>query len=178
MKDKRLSLDQAVRDLIEDGDCVVLGACLEPAIPFAVTREIIRQGKRDLDIVAPISDASTDMLVGAGCVARVTGAWVGNVSGGLGHNYRRAVEQGIPHRVAVSQSHDRQISRVYFDYRDVRLLIGADDFAQKFASISQLYLNLIGTFHDVEVCADESIRSDDKAGALALHRLRQVTFAT
>ncbi len=32
------------------------------------------------------------MLVGAGSVDEVTGAWVGNVSGGLGHNYRRAFE--------------------------------------------------------------------------------------
>ena len=35
-----------------------------------------------------------DLLIGAGCVAEVTGAWVGNVSGGMGHNYRRAAETG------------------------------------------------------------------------------------
>jgi glutaconate CoA-transferase subunit A len=29
-------------------------------------------------------------------VRRVTAAWVGNVSAGLGHNYRRAVEHGVP----------------------------------------------------------------------------------
>ena len=73
---------------------MILGACLEANIPFAATYELIRQNKRDLDLIAPISDASTDMLIGAGCVARVTGAWVGSVSGGLGHNYRRAVEHG------------------------------------------------------------------------------------
>jgi glutaconate CoA-transferase subunit A len=31
----------------------------------------------------------------------VIAAWVGNVSAGLGHNYRRACEQGIPHRLEV-----------------------------------------------------------------------------
>jgi len=34
-------------------------------------------------------------------VRRIQAAWVGNVSAGLGHNYRRAVERGIPHRIEV-----------------------------------------------------------------------------
>ena len=75
---------------------MVLGAALENAIPFAATHELIRQGRRDLNVIAPISDISTDMLIGAGCVAEVTGAWVGNVSGGMGHNFRRAAETGEP----------------------------------------------------------------------------------
>jgi len=92
MVDKLQPLSDAVRSLIKDQSSVVLGACLEPDIPFAVTYEIIRQGIKGLDIIAPISDASTDMLIGAGAVGQITGAWVGNVSGGLGHNYRRAFE--------------------------------------------------------------------------------------
>ncbi len=92
MQEKLCPLDQAIREHVGDGAGVVMGACLEPDIPFAATYEIIRQGIRRLDVIAPISDASTDMLIGAGCVAQVTGAWVGNVSGGLGHNYRRAFE--------------------------------------------------------------------------------------
>ena len=42
-----------------------------------------------------------DQLVAAGCVRRIQAAWVGNVSGGLGHNYRRAVERGVPHPIEV-----------------------------------------------------------------------------
>jgi glutaconate CoA-transferase subunit A len=41
------------------------------------------------------------MLIGAGCVDRITGAWVGNVSGGLGHNYRRAAEHSEPKAIEV-----------------------------------------------------------------------------
>ncbi len=37
-----------------------------------------------------------DQLIGAGCVKRVVAAWVGNVAGGSGHAFRRAVEEGIP----------------------------------------------------------------------------------
>ena len=93
MQDKLVDLRDAIADHVRDGDSVVLGACLEPNIPFAATHELIRQQRRKLDMIAPISDASTDMLIGAGCVAAITGSWVGNVSGGLGHNYRRAFEK-------------------------------------------------------------------------------------
>ncbi len=92
MQDKLHTLKDAVAWHVPDGSSVVLGAVLEPDIPFAATHEIIRQGKKGLNVIAPISDASTDMLIGAGCVDQVTGAWVGNVSGGLAHNYRRAME--------------------------------------------------------------------------------------
>jgi glutaconate CoA-transferase subunit A len=37
-----------------------------------------------------------DQLIGAGNVRKICGAWIGNVAAGLGHNYRRAVEDEIP----------------------------------------------------------------------------------
>lgn len=93
---KLTNLREAITKHVLHGSSAVLGACLEPNIPFAATHEIIRQGIKNLNVIAPISDASTDMLIGAGCVSEITGAWVGNVSGGLGHNYRRAFETGKP----------------------------------------------------------------------------------
>ena len=75
-----------------------MGTALEALIPFAAGHELIRQGRRDLDLVGPISDILFDQLVGAGCARKVTAAWVGNVSAGLGHNYRRAVEPACPRR--------------------------------------------------------------------------------
>lgn len=101
MPSKLVPLATAIQDLVHDGDSIVLGAALETAIPFCATHELIRQGKKRLNMVAPISDASTDMLIGAGCVGAITGAWVGNVSGGLGHNYRRAAEKGVPHKIEI-----------------------------------------------------------------------------
>ncbi len=92
MQEKLRALPDVIADLVPDGSSIVLGACLEPNIPFAATHEIIRRSIKGLDVIAPISDISTDMLIGAGCVAKITGAWVGNVSAGLGHNYRRAME--------------------------------------------------------------------------------------
>ncbi|MFB4165860.1 CoA transferase subunit A [Alteribacillus sp. JSM 102045] len=101
MKDKVQTLDQAVKQHINSGDAVVMGACLEPMIPFAAAHEVIRQKKKDLTLIAPISDMLIDMLIGAGVVSKVTAAWAGNVSAGLGHNYRRSIEKGVPFSVEV-----------------------------------------------------------------------------
>lgn len=132
MEEKLVSLPEAIRVHVSDGDCVVLGACLEAAIPFAATYEIIRQGKRDLDVAAPISDTSTDMLIGAGCVRQVTGAWVGNVSSGLGHNYRRAVEHGEPRALKIRDHSNLSFGMALLaaaygmPYAPVRTLLGSD----------------------------------------------------
>jgi glutaconate CoA-transferase subunit A len=101
MTSKLASLKDAVRDVVRDGDQVVLGAALETDIPFAAAHEIIRQQKRDLTMIAPISDAGTDLLIGAGCVGGIRGAWVGNMMSGVGYNYRRAAEHGVPRALTI-----------------------------------------------------------------------------
>ena len=92
---------EAVSQFIEDGDSIVMGAALEAAIPFAVGHEIIRQGRKDLTLVGPISDMLFDQIIGSGCVKKVAAAWVGNVIMGVGYNMRRAVEEGIPRKIEV-----------------------------------------------------------------------------
>jgi len=101
MPDKLCSMRDAVARFVPDGASVVLGTALESLIPFAAGHELIRQRRRDLTLVGPISDTLFDQLIGAGCVARVVAAWVGNVSAGLGHNYRRAAEHGVPRSLEV-----------------------------------------------------------------------------
>lgn len=96
MADKRHGLTDAIAECVHDGDTVALGLALESGIPFAAVHELIRQGRRDLTLVGPISDMAFDQLIGAGCVRRVIAAWVGNVAGGSGYCFRRAVEHGIP----------------------------------------------------------------------------------
>src|SRR5690242_10138714 len=92
--DRRMTMAEAISRHVPDGSVVALGCALEPLIPFAAGHAIIRQRRRDLTLVGPISDILFDQLIGAGCVARVVAAWVGNVSAGLGHCYRRAAEHG------------------------------------------------------------------------------------
>jgi glutaconate CoA-transferase subunit A len=89
---KLTSLPEAIAQFVPDGSMVVLGVGLESCIPFAAGHEIIRQRKRGLALVGPISDILFDQLIGAGCVRAVRAAWVGNVITGSAYNFRRAVE--------------------------------------------------------------------------------------
>nr|WP_290665352.1 CoA-transferase [Ardenticatena sp.] len=96
-----MTLAEAIDRFVPDGSVVAMGTCLEAAIPFAAGHELIRQGRRDLTLVGPISDMLFDHLVGAGCVRQISAAWVGNVSAGLAHCLRRAVEEGVPAPVEI-----------------------------------------------------------------------------
>ncbi len=89
---KLLPLSEAIDAFVPDGGSVAAGLCLESLIPFGAGHEIIRQGKRGLTLIGPISDMLFDQAIGAGCVGRVQAAWVGNVITGSGYNFRRAVE--------------------------------------------------------------------------------------
>jgi len=95
-------MHDAVAQHIPSGAMVLLGAQMEQMIPFAVGHELIRQGRRDLALVGPISDILFDQMIGAGCASKVMAAWVGNVSAGIAYCLRRAAEQGIPRRVDVT----------------------------------------------------------------------------
>lgn len=129
---KVLSLADAVRRLVPDGATVAMGTALEPCIPFAAGHEIIRQRRRDLTLVGPISDSLFDQLIGAGCVARVVAAWVGNVSEGLGHCYRRAAEQGLPRPIEIFDHSNFSISLALWaaawnsPFIPTRTLLGSD----------------------------------------------------
>jgi glutaconate CoA-transferase subunit A len=89
---KLQSLQSAISAHVPGGSSVALGLQLEQMIPFAAGHEIIRQKKRGLTLIGPISDILFDQLIGAGCVEKVIAAWVGNVMMGQAYNFRRAVE--------------------------------------------------------------------------------------
>ena len=91
---KLASMSDAVAQFVPDGACVAMSLQLEQMIPFAAAHEIIRQKKRNLTLIGPISDVLFDQLIGAGCAEKVIAAWVGNAMMGSAYNFRRAVEQG------------------------------------------------------------------------------------
>ena len=129
---KVLPLAEAIERFVPDGATVVMGTALEAAIPFAAGHELVRRGRRDLELVGPISDILFDQLIGAGCVRQVVAAWVGNVSVGLGHNYRRAVEEGIPHAIELEEHSNFSIGlgllagALGVPYLPTRTLLGSD----------------------------------------------------
>src|SRR4051812_38049535 len=96
MSPKVQSLAAAISGLVPESSSIALGLQMEQMIPFAAAHEIMRQKKRDLRLIGPISDILFDQLIGAGCVKDVVAAWVGNVMMGTAYNFRRAVEQENP----------------------------------------------------------------------------------
>lgn len=129
---KLTTMTEAIARYVPDGATVALGLALESLIPFAAGHEIIRQRRRGLTLIGPISDMLFDQLIGAGCVDKVVAAWVGNVSEGLGHCYRRAVEKGIPHVITVEEHSNFSIglallaSSLGAPYIPTRSLLGSD----------------------------------------------------
>jgi glutaconate CoA-transferase subunit A len=93
---KLMTMRQAIAELVPDGSSVAMGLQLEQMIPFAAGHEIIRQMRRELRLIGPISDILFDQLIGAGCVKDVVAAWVGNVMMGSAYNFRHAVEVENP----------------------------------------------------------------------------------
>src|SRR6266571_1903732 len=100
---KLTTMAGAISRYVPDGSSVAMSLALEPLIPYAAGHEIMRQQRRNLTLIGPISDVLFDQLIGAGCVEEVKAAWVGNVSEGLGHCYRRAAEHGVPHPIITEE---------------------------------------------------------------------------
>jgi len=127
-----MTMAEGIDRFVEDGATVALGTSLEPLIPFAAGHELIRQRRQDLELVGPISDSLFDELIGAGCARRITAAWVGNVSEGLGHCYRRAAEQGIPRSIEIHDHTNFSISMALWaaawnvPFLPARTLLGSD----------------------------------------------------
>ncbi|MBF6591602.1 MAG: CoA transferase subunit A [Ktedonobacterales bacterium] len=127
-----MTMAEAIARHVPDGSSVALGLALEPLIPFAAGHELIRQGRRGLTLIGPISDILFDELIGAGCVTRVIAAWVGNVSEGLGYCYRRAMERGEPCALTVEDHSNYSISLALLagalgtPYLPMHSLLGSD----------------------------------------------------
>jgi glutaconate CoA-transferase subunit A len=96
MKSKLTDMRSAIAEHVPDGSSVAMGLQMEQMIPFSTAHEMIRQKKRDLTLIGPISDCLFDQMIGAGCVSKVVAAWVGNVMMGSAYNFRRATEVENP----------------------------------------------------------------------------------
>jgi glutaconate CoA-transferase, subunit A len=90
-----LQLNEAVRELVHDGDHVALEGFTH-LIPFAAGHEIARQGRRDLTLIRMTPDLIYDQLIGVGCARKLVFSWGGNPGVGSLHRLRDAVEKGWP----------------------------------------------------------------------------------
>ncbi len=92
--DKVLKIEQAAA-LVTDGSILALGGLSMNSSPMAFVRELIRQGKKNLTLVAIVNGMAVDWLVAADCVRRVISGLVSFEGMGLAPNFRHAVESGV-----------------------------------------------------------------------------------
>jgi glutaconate CoA-transferase subunit A len=80
--------------LVQDGDLVALGGHTRQA-PMALIRELIRQGRRHLQLITvPTGGLNVDLAVGAGVADRLHFAQVGLEEFGPALHFRAAVQSG------------------------------------------------------------------------------------
>lgn len=92
---KLVSLPEAVAELVTDGQSIALEG-FSHLVPFRAGQEMIRQGRKDLEIIRMVPDIVVDQLIGMGCVRRLVFSWAGNPGVGSLHRFRDAVEHGWP----------------------------------------------------------------------------------
>lgn len=101
-EDKQMTLKEAIKKFVNAGCSIAFGG-MGGAQSVAPAYEIIRQKKTNLVLIGDSPCEVADMLIGAGLVRKVEVGWIGYAVAGLGFNYRRAVEQGIPRSIEVEE---------------------------------------------------------------------------
>jgi glutaconate CoA-transferase subunit A len=93
MKKVLTSLEEAAR-LVKDGDLVTFGGATFHRAPMEFVRELVRQGKKELNLIDREPAMDFDLLIGAGCVAKVRTGMLGFEVFGMAPNFRKKSEKG------------------------------------------------------------------------------------
>lgn len=106
-----LDLDDAIREVVHDGQTVALEGFTH-LIPFAAGHEVIRQGIRGLTLARMTPDVIYDQMLGAGCADRLVFSWGGNPGAGSLYRFRDAIENGWPNPITIEEhTHAGMVNR-------------------------------------------------------------------
>lgn len=90
-----VSLSEAIEQTVQDGDSVALEGFTH-LIPFAAGHELLRQGRRELELIRMTPDILYDQMIGVGAARKLVFSYGGNPGVGSLHRFRDAVEHGWP----------------------------------------------------------------------------------
>jgi len=94
MEDKCCTLGEAAA-LVPSGASLSIGGFTSQRHPTALLRELVRRGVRELAVYCHSAGSDVDLLIGAGCVRRLEGAYLADgVFSPIAPNWRRFVETG------------------------------------------------------------------------------------
>lgn len=136
--DKCMSVSEAVKNFVHDGDYIAVGGFGHMRVPMALIYEIVRQRRRNLAMAGKTAVHDLDILIGAGCVDRVECAYsFGHELRGLSPAGRRGVESGRVKVVAEISNGGYQwrflAGMMGLPFIPVRNLMGTDTFAKSSA---------------------------------------------
>src|SRR3954471_2834713 len=97
-----LDLPEAVGALVHDGDSVALEGFTH-LIPFAAGHEVLRQGRRELELIRMTPDVLYDQMIGVGAARKLVFSYAGNPGVGSLHRLRDAIEHGWPREIEIEE---------------------------------------------------------------------------
>jgi glutaconate CoA-transferase, subunit A len=97
-----MSLSDAVAALVSDGDSIALEGFTH-LIPFAAGHELLRQGRRELELIRMTPDLLYDQLIGMGAARRLVFSYGGNPGVGSLHRFRDAIEHDWPRAIEIEE---------------------------------------------------------------------------
>lgn len=97
-----LTLAAAVDRCVSDGDSVALEGFTH-LIPFAAGHELLRQRRRNLELVRMTPDILYDQMVGVGAARRLVFSYAGNPGVGSLHRVRDAIENCWPYPIELEE---------------------------------------------------------------------------
>ena len=107
-----LSLHDAIAANLNDGDTVSMEGFTH-LIPFAAGHELIRQGRKGLNLIRMTPDLIYDQLIGMGAADKLTFSWGGNPGVGSLYRFRDAVEHGWPRPLALEEHSHAAMANAY-----------------------------------------------------------------
>src|SRR6202034_394814 len=72
-------------------------------IPFAAGHEVLRQGRRDLELIRMTPDILYDQMIGVGAARKLVFSYGGNPGVGSLHRFRDAIEHGWPRAIELEE---------------------------------------------------------------------------
>ena len=97
-----VGLSEAIAELVGDGDSVALEGFTH-LIPFAAGHELLRQGRRELELIRMTPDLLYDQMIGMGAARRLVFSYGGNPGVGSLHRFRDAIENDWPHAIEIEE---------------------------------------------------------------------------
>lgn len=165
MENKFMTLQEAVKKFVRDGDLVFLsgfGNC----ITYSAAHELIRQKKRNLKVTKAAGGIMFDQLIGANVTNHIITSHCWN---GIGPqpawNYRRATEKGIPAPLTYNEQSLFGLNMSYFagymniPFMPIRSLVGTSIFdTPKIVGPKAAVVK--SPFSDEEICVVPAIKPD------------------